>query len=91
MVSITIRNRLFLKHISFSKLLVHIFNPTTIDSAQLDLATSGKGGLGIFIGVCIASAGFGAAHGFAQGGMAGDLSLMCPEFIQVSIFAHLIS
>ena len=48
------------------------------------MATSGKGGIGAFIGVCIVSAAFGTADGHVQGGMVGDLSLMCPEFILVS-------
>ncbi|KAJ1700745.1 hypothetical protein LUZ63_000524 [Rhynchospora breviuscula] len=48
----------------------------------LDVATGGKGGIGIFIGVCVSSAIFGVADGFVEGGMVGDLSLMCPEFIQ---------
>ncbi|ONK65653.1 uncharacterized protein A4U43_C07F39300 [Asparagus officinalis] len=48
----------------------------------LDAATSGKGGIGPFIGVCAISAAFGVADAFAQGGMVGDLSFMCPEFMQ---------
>nr|CAD1819311.1 unnamed protein product [Ananas comosus var. bracteatus] len=48
----------------------------------LDVATSGKGGIGVFIGICIVSGVFGVADGHVQGGMVGDLSLMCPEFIQ---------
>ncbi|XP_020255152.1 equilibrative nucleotide transporter 2-like [Asparagus officinalis] len=48
----------------------------------LDAATSGKGGIGPFIGVCTISGAFGVADALAQGGMVGDLSLMCPEFIQ---------
>ncbi|KAJ0966032.1 hypothetical protein J5N97_027170 [Dioscorea zingiberensis] len=48
----------------------------------LDLATSGKGGIGAFIGVCVISGIFGIADAHVQGGMVGDLSLMCPEFIQ---------
>lgn len=59
-----------------------LFFLSSLGLIVLDLATSGKGGLGIFIGVCIASAAYGAADGYAQGGMVGDLSLMCPEFIQ---------
>lgn len=54
----------------------------------LDVATSGRGGVGPFVGVCILSATFGVADAFAQGGMVGDLSLMCPEFMQ-SFFAGL--
>ncbi|XP_038705301.1 equilibrative nucleotide transporter 3-like [Tripterygium wilfordii] len=48
----------------------------------LDLATSGKGGLGTFIGICIISSSFGVGGALAEGGMVGDLSLMKPEFIQ---------
>ncbi|RDX81128.1 Equilibrative nucleotide transporter 3 [Mucuna pruriens] len=54
----------------------------------LDLATSGKGGIGPYIGLCALSACFGVADAHVQGGMVGDLSLMCPEFIQ-SFFAGL--
>ncbi|KAJ1383181.1 Ribonuclease H-like superfamily [Sesbania bispinosa] len=49
---------------------------------DLDLATSGKGGLGTSIGICIISSAFGIADAHAQGGMVGDLSYMLPEFIQ---------
>ncbi|KAK9133730.1 hypothetical protein Scep_013258 [Stephania cephalantha] len=48
----------------------------------LDVATSGKGGIGPFIVVCVLSGAFGVADAHVQGGMTGDLSLMCPEFIQ---------
>ncbi|RVW70848.1 Equilibrative nucleotide transporter 3 [Vitis vinifera] len=48
----------------------------------LDLATSGKGGLGTFIGICVLSAAFGLADAHVQGGMVGDLSFMLPEFMQ---------
>ncbi|KAF9587495.1 hypothetical protein IFM89_003434 [Coptis chinensis] len=48
----------------------------------VDLATSGKGGLGTFIAICAMSGAFGVADAHVQGGMIGDLSLMCPEFIQ---------
>nr|XP_027188460.1 equilibrative nucleotide transporter 3-like isoform X2 [Cicer arietinum] len=48
----------------------------------LDLATSGKGGLGPYIGVCLLSACFGVADAFVEGGMVGDLCFMCPEFMQ---------
>ncbi|WOL18095.1 equilibrative nucleotide transporter 3-like isoform X2 [Canna indica] len=48
----------------------------------LDLATSGKGGVGVYVGICIISAVWGLADGFVEGGMIGDLSLMCPEFVQ---------
>lgn len=52
----------------------------------MDLATSGKGGIGSFIGLCAISAAFGVADAYVQGGMIGDLSFMLPEFIQVSNF-----
>lgn len=48
----------------------------------LEVATSGKGGIGPFIGVCLIGGAFGVADAHVQGGMVGDLSLMCPEFIQ---------
>ncbi|KDP24206.1 hypothetical protein JCGZ_25863 [Jatropha curcas] len=48
----------------------------------LDLATSGRGGLGTFIGICVISGTFGVADAHVQGGMIGDLSLMKPELLQ---------
>ncbi|XP_038704699.1 equilibrative nucleotide transporter 3-like isoform X2 [Tripterygium wilfordii] len=48
----------------------------------LDLATSGKGGIGSFIGICIISSSFGVASAHVEGGMVGDLSFMQPDFIQ---------
>ncbi|XP_061368654.1 equilibrative nucleotide transporter 3-like isoform X5 [Gastrolobium bilobum] len=48
----------------------------------LDLATSGRGGIGPYIGLCALCACFGIAHASVQGGMVGDLSFMCPEFVQ---------
>ncbi|CAK8536505.1 unnamed protein product [Lathyrus sativus] len=48
----------------------------------LNLATSGKGGIGTFIGICAISGAFGIADAHVQGGMVGDLSYMQPEFIQ---------
>ncbi|XP_068334264.1 equilibrative nucleotide transporter 3-like isoform X2 [Pyrus communis] len=48
----------------------------------LDLATSGKGGLGTFIGICAISAVFGIADAHVLGGMVGDLSFMPVELIQ---------
>ncbi|PAN13627.2 hypothetical protein PAHAL_2G407900 [Panicum hallii] len=48
----------------------------------LDIATKGRGGLGVFVGVCIISAIFGTADANCQGALVGDLSLMCPEFVQ---------
>ncbi|XP_027188869.1 equilibrative nucleotide transporter 3-like [Cicer arietinum] len=48
----------------------------------LDLATSGKGGIGPFIGLNVLFACFGVTHAFVQGGVSGELAFMCPEFIQ---------
>ncbi|GJN35198.1 hypothetical protein PR202_gb23945 [Eleusine coracana subsp. coracana] len=54
----------------------------------LDIATSGRG-VAPFAGTCIISASFGVANGHVQGGMSGDLALMCPEFIQVALTSAL--
>lgn len=54
---------------------------------QLDLATGGKGGIGNYIGICVFVAAFGVADAHVQGGLVGDLSFMCPEFIQVRFVA----
>ncbi|XP_027931654.1 equilibrative nucleotide transporter 3-like isoform X1 [Vigna unguiculata] len=59
-----------------------LFSVSTLLVLVLDLATSGKGGMGPYIGVCVLSACFGIADAHVQGGMVGDLSFMCPEFIQ---------
>ncbi|CAA0393610.1 unnamed protein product [Arabidopsis thaliana] len=48
----------------------------------LDLATKGRGGIGPYIGLCAVVAAFGLADATVQGGMFGDLSLMCPELVQ---------
>ncbi|OEL35426.1 Equilibrative nucleotide transporter 3 [Dichanthelium oligosanthes] len=52
----------------------------------LDVATLGRGGIAPFVVTCIIPACFGVANGHVQGGLTGDLSFMCPEFIQ-SFFA----
>ncbi|XP_009790593.1 equilibrative nucleotide transporter 3-like isoform X1 [Nicotiana sylvestris] len=59
-----------------------VFTLSTFSLIVLDLATSGKGGLGNYIGVCAIVGTFGVADAHVQGGMVGDLSFMCPEFIQ---------
>ncbi|KAF7803572.1 equilibrative nucleotide transporter 3-like [Senna tora] len=59
-----------------------IFFASTFFVLVLDLATSGKGGIGAYIGLCALSACFGLADAHVQGGMVGDLSLMSPDFIQ---------
>ncbi|KAI3765148.1 hypothetical protein L2E82_15174 [Cichorium intybus] len=48
----------------------------------LDLATFGKGSIESYMGICLFVATFGVADALVQGGMIGDLALMCPEFIQ---------
>lgn len=58
-------------------------------SLQLDIATSGRGGIAPFVGTSIIAATFGVANGHVQGGMTGDLSFMCPEFIQVCYFTRI--
>ncbi|XP_059292804.1 equilibrative nucleotide transporter 3-like [Lycium ferocissimum] len=65
-----------------------LFTLSTLALILLDLATSGKGGIGNYIGVCAIVGCFGVADACVQGGMVGDLSFMCPEFIQ-SFFAGL--
>ncbi|KAL2341969.1 hypothetical protein Fmac_009909 [Flemingia macrophylla] len=49
----------------------------------VDLATSGKGAIGAYIGICVLAACLGIADAQVEGGMVGDLCFMCPEFIQV--------
>ncbi|KAH7569019.1 hypothetical protein JRO89_XS06G0089800 [Xanthoceras sorbifolium] len=53
-----------------------------IVSTAYAICTSGKGGIGPFVGICAIVACFGIADAFVEGGMVGDLSFMCPEFIQ---------
>ncbi|KAL7262266.1 hypothetical protein ACSBR1_000612 [Camellia fascicularis] len=48
----------------------------------MDLATLGNGRIINFIGICIIVVAFGVADAHVQGGIVGDLSFMCPEFIQ---------
>lgn len=59
-----------------------MFFLATLGLILLDLATFGKGSIESYIGVCLFVAVFGAADALIQGGMIGDLALMCPEFIQ---------
>lgn len=58
---------------------------------KLDLATSGKGGVGPYIGICAIVGSFGVADANVQGGMVGDLSFMRPEFIQVFLLLRVLS
>ncbi|XP_026431386.1 equilibrative nucleotide transporter 3-like isoform X1 [Papaver somniferum] len=48
----------------------------------LDLATSGGGGLVRFIALCLIVVIVAIAEGTLEGGLFGDLSFMCPEFMQ---------
>ncbi|XP_078157008.1 equilibrative nucleotide transporter 3-like [Carex rostrata] len=59
-----------------------LFFVSSLGLIILDVATGGEGGISVFLGVCLASAIFGVADGFVEGGMVGDLALMCPEFMQ---------
>ncbi|GFQ02305.1 equilibrative nucleotide transporter 3 [Phtheirospermum japonicum] len=52
----------------------------------IDVATSGKGGIRSYIGICVCVATFGIASAHAEGGVVGELSFMCPQFVQ-SFFA----
>ncbi|KAL5701926.1 Epsin-3 [Ranunculus cassubicifolius] len=61
---------------------IWIYKECVRSRRKLDLGTSGRGGLGMFIGICIASAAFGVADAHVQGGMVGDLSFMSPDFVQ---------
>ncbi|PNY00972.1 equilibrative nucleotide transporter 3-like protein [Trifolium pratense] len=65
-----------------------LFFVATLLILILDLATSGRGGIGPYIGICLLTACFGIADAHIEGGMVGDLYLMCPEFVQ-SYFAGL--
>ncbi|XP_038712716.1 equilibrative nucleotide transporter 3-like [Tripterygium wilfordii] len=59
-----------------------IFTISTFLLISLDLATSGKDGVGPFVGICAIVACFGLSDALVQGGMVGDLCFMLPEFIQ---------
>ncbi|GMY37196.1 equilibrative nucleotide transporter 3-like [Fagus crenata] len=59
-----------------------LFFASTLLLIVLDLATSGKGGVGPYIGICAIAGSFGLADAHVQGGMVGDLSFMHPELIQ---------
>ncbi|KAE8698468.1 Equilibrative nucleotide transporter 4 [Hibiscus syriacus] len=69
-------------HYHPSRVLTLVYQPFALGTLALDLATSGKGGLGTFIGICVISGAFGVADAHVQGGMVGDLSYMKPEFLQ---------
>lgn len=54
----------------------------------MDLATSGTGGIGPYISICAIVGGFGVAGAHVEGGVMGELSFMCPEFIQVDLLSQ---
>ncbi|BBH00066.1 Major facilitator superfamily protein [Prunus dulcis] len=66
-----------------------LFFITSLLVLVLDLATSGRGGLGTFIGICAISAAFGIADAHVQGGMVGDLSFMSGDSSKSSFLAGL--
>ncbi|XP_076922297.1 equilibrative nucleotide transporter 3-like [Bidens hawaiensis] len=59
-----------------------LFFLCTLALLVIDLASSGKGGIGNYIAICVFVAAFGVADAHVQGGMVGDLAFMHPEFIQ---------
>ncbi|KAK9689734.1 hypothetical protein RND81_09G077700 [Saponaria officinalis] len=59
-----------------------LFSVSSLAVLVLDLATSGRGGLGTYIGICVTAAAFGISDAHVQGGMVGDLSFMQPELVQ---------
>lgn len=54
----------------------------------MDLTTKGHGGVGPYIGLCTIVASFGIADATVKGGLVGDLSLMCPEIMQVNLISY---
>ncbi|KDP41895.1 hypothetical protein JCGZ_26913 [Jatropha curcas] len=63
-------------------LFVSFWELGPLSRGTLDLATSGKGGMGPYIGICAIVAFIGISTALVQVGAVGDLSLMCPEFVQ---------
>ncbi|XP_010533854.1 PREDICTED: equilibrative nucleotide transporter 3 [Tarenaya hassleriana] len=59
-----------------------LYTVSTFLLIVLDLATKGQGGVIPYVLLCLIVASFGLADAHVQGGMVGDLSFMCPEFIQ---------
>lgn len=59
-----------------------LFFLSSLALIMLDIGTKGHGGISPYIGICIISALFGTSDALVQGGIVGDISLMCPEFIQ---------
>ncbi|KAK1420059.1 hypothetical protein QVD17_21365 [Tagetes erecta] len=59
-----------------------LFFISTLGFLMLDVITSGRGGIEIYIGVCVFVACFGVADAHVQAGMLGDLASINPDFIQ---------
>lgn len=66
-------------------ILYFIHGDDSLFLKQVDLVTSGKGGVGPYVGICILVGAFGVADALVQGGMVGDLAFMLPEFMQVAL------
>ncbi|GER41616.1 equilibrative nucleoside transporter, partial [Striga asiatica] len=59
-----------------------LFCISTFRLLVIELATSGKGGIGNYISICAFVASFGVANALIQGGLIGDLAFMCLEFFR---------
>ncbi|KNA15145.1 hypothetical protein SOVF_100880 [Spinacia oleracea] len=59
-----------------------LFFISTLGILLLDVATSGKGGVGPYVGLCLLVGAFGIADAHVQGGICGDLAFMLPEMTQ---------
>ncbi|KAL6333531.1 hypothetical protein AAG906_028716 [Vitis piasezkii] len=68
-----------------------LFCVSTLILIVLDLATSGQGGIGPYIGICVIVVAFGVATALVQGGVTGDLSFMSPEFVRSFIALRLMT
>ncbi|GJU24697.1 equilibrative nucleotide transporter 3-like protein isoform X1 [Tanacetum coccineum] len=59
-----------------------LFCASSIGLLMLDLATSRKGGMEKYVGICLLVMVSCVADAHVQGGMVGNLAFMCPEFVQ---------
>ncbi|PWA43682.1 equilibrative nucleotide transporter 3 [Artemisia annua] len=59
-----------------------LFTTSNIGLLVLYLATSGKGGMGKYVGICLLVLVSSIADAHIQGGMIGNLAFMCSEFVQ---------
>ena len=76
---------MFLKCCTSLSIIYNQFDSIFFSLSQLDLATSGQGGIGPYIGICVIVVAFGVATALVQGGVTGDLSFMSPEFVRVHL------